>query len=177
MIALSVRQPWAWFILHAGKRHENRCWPKRYRALQMGRLERAGGVVMLHASSGCGKGEYERACAFAAACGIMEFPAYDKMRRGGLVGIMRIAVFVESSDSPWYMGHGALVIEDDPRSIEFIPLKGELGFFDVPAGLRCSTLTDARGVTVTDYAIKRSRRATHNEPSQDIGQASLFPVS
>ena len=29
--ALSLRQPWAWAILHAGKRIENRTWATKYR--------------------------------------------------------------------------------------------------------------------------------------------------
>lgn len=37
--ALSVRQPWAWLILHAGKDIENRTWRTRYR-----------GPLLIHAS-------------------------------------------------------------------------------------------------------------------------------
>ena len=39
MKALSVRQPWAWAIIYAGKDVENRTWPTRYR-----------GFVIVHAS-------------------------------------------------------------------------------------------------------------------------------
>lgn len=39
MKALSIRQPWAWMILHAGKDIENREWPTRFR-----------GRVLIHAS-------------------------------------------------------------------------------------------------------------------------------
>lgn len=31
MKALSIRQPWAWLILHAGKDIENRVWQTRFR--------------------------------------------------------------------------------------------------------------------------------------------------
>ena len=31
MKCLTVQQPWAWMILHAGKRIENRSWPTKYR--------------------------------------------------------------------------------------------------------------------------------------------------
>ena len=31
MKCLSIRQPWAWAIIHAGKDIENRCWPTSYR--------------------------------------------------------------------------------------------------------------------------------------------------
>lgn len=33
MLAISVRQPWAWAILHAGKTIENRSWAPTYRGL------------------------------------------------------------------------------------------------------------------------------------------------
>jgi hypothetical protein len=31
MKALSIQQPWAWAIIHAGKRVENRTWSTRFR--------------------------------------------------------------------------------------------------------------------------------------------------
>ncbi len=43
MKALSLRQPWAWAILHAGKRIENRDWGTAYR-----------GPLLLHASKSVG---------------------------------------------------------------------------------------------------------------------------
>ena len=39
MKALSIRQPWAWAIIHAGKDVENRPWGTRYR-----------GPLLIHAS-------------------------------------------------------------------------------------------------------------------------------
>jgi hypothetical protein len=47
-IALSIRQPWAWLILHAGKDIENRDWPTKYR-----------GPFLIHASKGMTRDEYE----------------------------------------------------------------------------------------------------------------------
>lgn len=46
MIALSIRQPWAWLIINAGKDIENRSWPTRFR-----------GRMLVHA--GMTKSEYE----------------------------------------------------------------------------------------------------------------------
>lgn len=48
MIALSIRQPWAWHILNSGKDIENRDWPTRFR-----------GRVLIHASKGMTRAEYE----------------------------------------------------------------------------------------------------------------------
>lgn len=159
-IALSVRGPWWWFILHEGKPVENRCWAKRYLALQMGALARAGGVALLHASQGCTKDEYEQACQFAHdACGVRRFPDFETMHRGGLVGRMRLGAFVDRNPSPWFTGPGALVIEH-AEPIEFIPCKGELGFFtvNVPEP-KLVTHEEAVGKVVTEYHLPRRGRA------------------
>ena len=44
MLALSIRQPWAWLILRAGKDVENRDWSTKVR-----------GRVLIHASVGEGR--------------------------------------------------------------------------------------------------------------------------
>lgn len=64
--ALSVRQPWAWAILHAGKDVENRSAA----ALRHMRIEPLSGIA-LHASKGMTRDEYEEAAepAFAARSG------------------------------------------------------------------------------------------------------------
>src|SRR5688572_4676832 len=53
MKALSLRQPWAWAVVHGGKRVENRGWTTDYR-----------GPLLIHASTGMTRGEYEDAVAF-----------------------------------------------------------------------------------------------------------------
>ena len=50
MKALSIRQPWAWLILNAGKDIENRSWYTSVR-----------GRVLIHASKGMTLAEYEDA--------------------------------------------------------------------------------------------------------------------
>lgn len=170
MIALSVRGPWWWFILHAGKRHENRCWRSLYRDIQLEILRRAGGRAYLHAAQGCTKTEYEEACAFAASRGVREFPDFATMPRGGLVGIMEIKGFVEGSTDPWYMGPGALEI-GQIEALEFYPLKGALGFFNVwPSSPRAIPLEAAKGKTVTDFRLYLQAKT----PPADVPQPSLF---
>ena len=46
-LALSVRQPWAWAIIHAGKDIENRSWATKFR-----------GRVLIHASKGMTQEEF-----------------------------------------------------------------------------------------------------------------------
>jgi hypothetical protein len=55
MKALSIRQPWAWLILHAGKDIENRDWPTRFR-----------GRFLIHAAKGMTRDEYENGRGAAA---------------------------------------------------------------------------------------------------------------
>lgn len=54
-VALSIRQPWAWLIIHGGKDIENRTWPTRFR-----------GRVAVHAGKGMTRDEYEAAMLFIA---------------------------------------------------------------------------------------------------------------
>jgi hypothetical protein len=131
MLALSIRQPWAWMILNAGKDIENRTWPTRLR-----------GRILIHAAKGCTKGEFEDACDFAAD--YCEFEArlpesLADVQRGGIVGSVEIVDCVSRSSSPWFVGDFGFVLRD-PRPLPFTPWKGQLGFFDVPTGAVLSQL-------------------------------------
>jgi hypothetical protein len=116
--ALSIRQPWAWLILHGGKRIENRPRRSHYR-----------GIFMLHASLGCTRAEYKRAVWFAHECGFAgRVPLLDELPRGGVVGVARLTDCVEASTSPWFVGEFGYVL-DDVRPLPFVPCNGALGFF------------------------------------------------
>jgi hypothetical protein len=128
--ALSIRQPWAWAIIHAGKDVENRTWSTSYR-----------GPVLIHAAKGMTRGEYEDCLAtlhhisrthpFPAG---LTLPAFEELERGGIVGKARITHCIGSSPSPWFFDRYGFVLAD-AQPLPFTPLKGALGFFDVPAGL------------------------------------------
>ncbi|WP_292721956.1 DNA cytosine methyltransferase [Nostoc sp. JL34] len=60
MKALSVRQPWAWAIIHALKNVENRGWPINYR-----------GDILIHAAKTCTKKEYQLAKEFCQSMGVV----------------------------------------------------------------------------------------------------------
>jgi hypothetical protein len=171
MIALSVRGPWWWFILHAGKPVENRGWEGRYLAVQMAILRRAQGRCLLHASSGCTKIEYEEACEDAESIGLTEFPAFATMLRGGLVGRMELGDFVTQSDSPWWAGGGAIEIKN-AEPIEFIPYIGTTGFFTVSDRPIIPLPCAARGAVVTDYILPRGRKSVPAKAAP--AQESLF---
>lgn len=122
IFALSVRQPWAWAIVHAGKDVENR---SRF-AVTKGNLDRKGRVA-IHASVGMTRDEYESASDFMASLGIT-CPRPDQLVRGGLIGAVTISDLVRKSDSPWFFGPCGLVLSD-PEVLDPVPCKGALGLF------------------------------------------------
>lgn len=124
MKALSIRQPWAWLILNAGKNIENRDWPTRMR-----------GRILIHASKGMTRADYESACYTAmTADARIEIPELDALERGGIVGSIEIVDCVASSDSPWFFGRYGFILRN-PQALPFTPYKGRLGFFDAPDAL------------------------------------------
>ncbi len=137
MKALSIRQPWSWYILHAGKPVENRTTRWSYR-----------GSVLIHVGAGLTKDEYR---AWRAAGERMrsdpeprpKLPEYSELQRGGFFGIMRIT---GSSEHPvyrndfnsegWRMGsdeHGPTYGYDlaDATALPFVKAKGALGIYTV----------------------------------------------
>lgn len=125
-MALSIRQPWAWAIIHAGKDVENRDWPTRFR-----------GPVCIHAAKGMTLREYETAHNFmwsnrlATPPGAREESVFQEqvLDRGGIIGTAEIVDCVEASASPWFFGRYGFVLRN-VRPVDFIPVKGALGFFD-----------------------------------------------
>ena len=126
MKAISIRQPWAWYILHAGKDIENRCWRTRFR-----------GRVLIHAAKGMTRAEYALAddpLFVAARDPVIHPPAFAELQRGGIVGSVEIVDCVDQSDSAWFNGPFGFVLRD-ARVLPFIPCRGSLGFFDIPQGV------------------------------------------
>jgi hypothetical protein len=130
MKALSIRQPWAWAILHAGKDIENRSWKpghpdRRFR-----------GPFLIHSGLGMTKGEYQEFVYLTDQGGIplppgITVPHFDALQRGGIVGRAFVVEVALSHPSPWFFGPIGLVLAH-VHPTPFIPLKGALGFFDVP---------------------------------------------
>lgn len=120
-IAISVRQPWAWAIIHAGKDIENRT-PRAIRYMTPIRGRRG-----IHASRGMTREEYDDGRAFMKTLGIECPPARD-LQRGGLIGSVDVLGVVAKHDSPWFQGPRGLVLAN-PLACDFIPAIGQLGFF------------------------------------------------
>lgn len=120
--ALSVRQPWAWAIIHGGKDIENRSW----QAVNHGLKVR--GRICIHAAKGMTRDEYEDAREFIDSLGY-HTPDARALFRGGIIGEVDVVDVVSESKSPWFFGPRGLVLRD-ARPMEFIPAVGALGYFD-----------------------------------------------
>lgn len=120
-LALSVRQPWAWAIVHAEKDIENRTW----QAVNHGLAQR--GRIAIHAAKGMTRDEYEEAREFIDRQGYT-CPGPTALFRGGIIGSVEVVDVVTKSDSPWFFGPRGLVLRE-PKACRFIPAIGALGYF------------------------------------------------
>lgn len=121
MKAISIRQPWAWLIVNGFKDIENRSWRTNYR-----------GPVLIHASQGMTRSEYNNAVSYAAEIDRRLpylIPSFEKIERGGIVGVANVASCVDWHASPWYMGEKGFVL-NDAKPLPFYPMKGKLSFFE-----------------------------------------------
>lgn len=124
MRALSIRQPWAWLIVNGHKDIENRVWSTRYV-----------GPLVIHASKGMTNDEYDDVLDLLDAdprLRHIELPHRKDIERGGIVGVAHCNGSVDQCDSPWFFGPYGFVLSQ-ARAVPFVPFKGQLGFFDVPA--------------------------------------------
>lgn len=128
---LSIRPPWWFWILYSTKRHENRNWSEWYCTKELEKLRPSRGHFLIHGSKGCSPEEFAEACETAASCGATEFPDFDRIPRGGIVGRAILIDVVTYSDSPWFGGPIALVL-DEVQEVPFYPCRGELGLFYLP---------------------------------------------
>ncbi len=152
MKTLSLRQPWAWAILHAGKRIENRGWNTHYR-----------GDFLIHASLANSAKEHleavkwmvsrgfarsslvpletmeavflplaDRAGAFAE---LPEVPPMHELPRGGIVGGSRLVDVLRPSvdgkpRAPWHIPTEYGLVLASAEELPFRPLKGLQKFFE-----------------------------------------------
>jgi hypothetical protein len=111
--ALSLRQPFAWAVIHGGKDVENRSWHCHFR-----------GPVLIHAA------RHWHALSPEALSRQMGIAVPEGLPRGGIIGRVEIVDCVNRSDSPWFTGpYGFLLC--NPIPLPFTPCRGHLGFYDV----------------------------------------------
>jgi hypothetical protein len=122
--AIAIRQPFAWAVIHAGKDVENRSATaiRAYRPA-------VGCRVMIHASKGMTRAEYECAAASMAKTGV-QCPEPDELVLGGIISSVLVVDIVTRHRSRWFHGPFALVLAD-ARPERFRPARGQVGLFRV----------------------------------------------
>lgn len=114
--ALSIKQPWAYAILHLGKDIENRTWNTEFRErfwIHAGKTFDHDGYFWLQKQG-------------------FDVPAMSALPKGGIVGSVDLVDCVEYSDSKWFFGPHGLVLRN-PEECQFRPYRGQLGWFKVAA--------------------------------------------
>lgn len=155
MKAISIRQPWAWAILHAGKRVENRDWrgAPSYR-----------GPILIHAAKWCTWDEYADAVPLirrASRAPGLHVPVPSELPRGGIVGRATLISTVRTTDAghrielpvrdlvcqlcgghafasgvvcpkadPWAILGALGLILADAEPLPFVQCRGALGLFN-----------------------------------------------
>lgn len=129
MKALSVRAPWWWFILYAGKDIENRNW-------KCNRI----GTIAIHASTWWNEvqvyGEAWRMKETLEKQGLwpegLIIPLPEIKALGGhVIGKVQIIGCVQESESPWFFGPNGIILQNAKPLENPFPQKGKLSFFDV----------------------------------------------
>jgi hypothetical protein len=131
MRALSVRQPWAWALIHGGKDVENRNWQTKYRGPLAIHAGKAFDFTLAQMRQGL-RGEYGETIKKL----LLDYRGNDV--RGAIIGTVELYDCIPSwkCDSKWKAGPDPdyfcwLVREPIPLE-QPILLKGQLGLFDVP---------------------------------------------
>lgn len=120
MKALSIQQPWAALIIHGVKDIENRSWRSAHR-----------GPLLIHAGRQV-DGEAMKAMEQSRhpVTGRPWQPPVLAMRFGGIVGVVEVVDCVSGHESEWFAGPFGLVLRA-ARALPFVPLRGQLGLFEV----------------------------------------------
>lgn len=113
--ALSIRQPWAWLIVHGYKDVENRSWATKHR-----------GPLLIHAGSSkanlsdANRRQIEKEYR-------VKLPSEFEL--GGIVGIAEVADCKERSKSRWHSLGWIGWMLANPRRLSFRACKGALNLF------------------------------------------------
>jgi hypothetical protein len=125
MKALSVRQPWAWAIIYAGKDIENRSENMATRLRKS-----IGQTIYIHAGASM---DQDALVDLEDMSLLDQFIKYTEkaaqVELGGVVGTVRISEIVNKHPSMWFTGPYGIVLVD-PKPVKFQPGKGQLGLFE-----------------------------------------------
>lgn len=118
---LSIRWPWAGFILYGDKRVENRTrFPEAFR-----------GKMYIHVPQ---KMDDEWLPRWQQSL-LDKLPPFEKVR-GKIIGHVDVVNVLPEVDDPWYVKGNKAIILDNPTLLpKFIPYRGQLGLFNAPASV------------------------------------------
>lgn len=123
MKALTLRQPWAWLVIHGWKNIENRTWNTRFR-----------GRFWVHTSKAHLESDYARAWDVCTQMGV-NLPHYSSCvyQCGGIIGAATLATVLPREDvGDWkFQGQYGFVLEDR-QPTAFVECKGALNFWTIP---------------------------------------------
>ena len=98
MKAISIQQPWAWAIIHAGKDVENRTWNSHHR-----------GLLAIHAPA-------KRQLEYHWPRGVAR-PEEEEQPTSAIIGIVEMTDVVERKRSKWFEGpYGFVLANPQPRA-------------------------------------------------------------
>lgn len=112
MKAISIQQPWAWAILHAGKDIENRNWSTAFR-----------GDIAVHAT--------RTQQAWKLPQGVTP-PSEQDLTVKAVIGIVEIVDVVTRSSSRWFTGPYGFVLRNPRVLSRPVPCPGNLRLWTVP---------------------------------------------
>jgi hypothetical protein len=146
--AISIQQPWAWAIVHAGKDVENRTWNTRYR-----------GPLAIHASA-----TLQPDCAWPLGT-----PRPDKnvLQLSAIIGVVDFVDVVTRSASKWFSGPFGFLLAN-PRSLfRPVPCKGDVGVWTIPPDILSRVQSQLTGDAVTQPHYSESPNAVRQK-SYDV---------
>ena len=123
--AISIKNPFAWWIVNKHKNIENRSNLKNFR-----------GLVLIHASLNFDYDWVLKVDIEKITNAFRSMPVFINKKDsfgngydfGGIIGYATITDCVQESNSPWFIGPNGFIISE-PHKLPFTPCKGSLGFF------------------------------------------------
>jgi len=118
---LTIRQPWAWAIIHGGKDVENRSWRTKHR-----------GPLLIHAGSAFEPDGYETVKQLATQLP----PPAREFIHGAIIGVVELVDCLQDYDSEWaVMGQWHWCLRNPQPFDQAVPCPGKLGLWRPPAGV------------------------------------------
>jgi len=130
LYALTIKQPWAWAILHAGKRIENREWaPPR-------------AMIGKHLAIHTAKTFDEDGYRWLFKRNLISVPFPPEVRTlGAVVGVAVLDSVVTESDNQWFQGHFGWVLRDVVVLPMPVPCRGALKLWTLPEDVQIEVLS------------------------------------